>query len=259
MWTIDSTRAGAFWGRGRAGPAGRAALSAGPAAALLLVAQISSVGLTDLVLPFVISFAAIAPWVFALKPRPLAFLAGATVVPVLALLIELEAQSAMGLLLGPTVVLLLVAPVTEELLKFGVAVPTGATYQTAAGAALGFAASENGIYYLAAWGGSTTTLLTLVVIRSITDPLVHTAATTLTVSSWRGPAAAFPAGILLHASWNALTLVLAEAPEGVALPLFGLAVVGLFVVLYLEHRWRATRRALVDRRTRSPVWEAFGA
>ncbi len=256
MPTIDSTRAGAFWGRG---PAGRAAMSAGPAAALLLIAQISSAGLTDLLLPFVLSFAAIAPWAFALKPRLVPFLVGATVVPVVALLVELGAQDAMGALIGPTVVLLLVAPVTEEFLKFGVAVPTGATYETAAGAALGFAASENGVYYLAAWSGSTTTLLTLVLIRSLTDPLVHTTATTLTVSSWRGPTAAFPAGILLHASWNALTLVLAEAPEDVALPLFGLGVVGLFLVLYLEHRWRSTRAALADRRTLSPILGAFGA
>lgn len=233
--------------RGAGGGPARPALRAAPALAVVALAAIAPGGLFNLVAPFLVSFAAITPFLFVLRPRIVPFVIGATAIAVIAAVLELGAGDMAGSLTGPVLVVLLVAPVTEELLKFSVSVWRGATYRTAAGAALGFAATENGLYFLAAWNGPLETLVALVVVRSITDPLLHTGATTLTTSSWRGSSFGLPAGILLHVGWNALSLVAAQLPPALALTILGVAAIGLVVVLYLEHHHPSTRSALSGR------------
>ena len=166
--------------------------------------------LLEFAAPFALSFALVSPFYFALRARLLTFIAAATIVAVAAYFLELAAENAAGDLAGPTIVLLLVAPVTEELLKLGVSVPTGATYESSAGAGAGFAATENGLYFLAAWSEPTTTLIVLVAVRALTDPLLHITTCTLTSSSWRGEPWALPAGILVHIGWNAMSLFVLE-------------------------------------------------
>jgi protease prsW family protein len=188
--------------------------------------------LLALVAPFALSFALVSPFYFVLRAKLLAFIAGATIVAIGALLLESWAQTAAGDLAGPTLVLLLVAPVTEELLKLGISVPTGATYESAAGVGAGFAASENGLYFLVAWGDPLTTLLVLVAVRALTDPLLHITTCTLTTSSWRGQPWALPAGILIHIGWNAMALfvtVLNPLAGLVLLVASGLIVLGVYV------------------------------
>lgn len=236
--TSDGTHAPAFWGRGPP----RSVLLAAPV--VLLAAALPSSGLEALVFPFLISYAAITPFVFVLRPRPVTFALGAVVVAAIAGVVEIEASGLAGPMSSGGLVLILVAPVVEELLKFGASAGTGATYRTAAGAGLGFAATENGIYYLAAWGDPTLTLAVLVLVRSITDPLVHVDGATLTTSSYRGSTLGLPAGIVLHASWNALTLVLLEMPAAAALGIFLVASVGLAALLRLLYRSRETSEAL---------------
>ena len=175
--------------------------------------------LLEFAAPFALSFALVSPFYFALRARLLTFIAAATIVAVAAYFLELAAENAAGDLAGPTIVLLLVAPVTEELLKLGVSVPTGATYESSAGAGAGFAATENGLYFLAAWSEPTTTLIVLVAVRALTDPLLHITTCTLTSSSWRGEPWALPAGILVHIGWNAMSLFVLEVNADVGVVL----------------------------------------
>jgi RsiW-degrading membrane proteinase PrsW (M82 family) len=203
--------------------------------------------MTDIVAaaaPFALSFALVSPFYFVLRARLLAFVAGATIVAIGALLFEFLALRAAGDLAGPTLVLLLVAPVVEEVLKFSVSIPTGANYRSAAGAGAGFAGTENGIYFLAAWGEPTATLLVLVAVRALTDPLLHVTTCTLTTSSWRGHPAAFPAGILLHIGWNVLALFVTEVDPVLGVLLLAGASLTLLGIYLLARRSRSIEEAM---------------
>ncbi len=156
---------------------------------------------------FLVAFVLTAPYVAWLRPTPLAFALGAVVVAVLALLLELAIQSALMPVTAGLVVLVLVGPLVEELLKFGASGATGATYRSAAGAGIGFAATENALYFAAFWGEPLTYLATLVVVRAVTDPLLHSTATTLTTLTLRGRPWGLPAGLTLHILWNSGTVV----------------------------------------------------
>jgi len=90
---------------------------------------------------FLVSFLFVVPFVAFLRARLLAFLAGATIVAVGALVLEAVAQAQLGPVNGPVFILLLVAPLVEEFLKFGVAGATGKDARAAAGVGTGFAAT----------------------------------------------------------------------------------------------------------------------
>ena len=182
---------------------------------------------------FLVSFVLIAPFVAFLRPRLISLAAGATLVALGALVLEFVIQSRLSPLYAEAVVLVLIAPPVEELLKFIVSGFTGANYGSAAGAGIGFAATENALYFLAAWGEPTGALAAFVAVRAITDPLVHTTATTLTTTSWHGRTWGLPAGLALHMLWN--TAALAEIFVD---PTAGFALVGgmtgaIFAILYV--------------------------
>jgi hypothetical protein len=214
--------------------------------------------LLELAAPFALSFALVSPFYFVLRARLLTFLAAATVIAALAYVLELVAETAAGDLAGPTIVLLLVAPVTEELLKFGISVPTGASYETAAGAGGGFAATENGLYFLAAWSEPTTALIMLVAVRALTDPLLHITTCTLTTSSWRGEPWALPAGILLHIGWNAASLVALEVNAELGVILVVASTIILLGIYATSRRAPSIESGLSGRPASFP-WTGAGA
>ncbi|HEV2317528.1 MAG TPA: PrsW family glutamic-type intramembrane protease [Thermoplasmata archaeon] len=183
---------------------------------------------------FLLAFVLTAPFVVWLRPRLLTFATGATLVALGALVIEVEVGSALAPLIADTVVLVFIAPVTEELLKFGASGATGANFSTAAGAGIGFAATENAVYFLAAWNEPVSYLVALVAIRAATDPLLHATASTLSTLTWHGTPWGLPAAIALHASWNTATLlyVLIDPTAGLALlAAAGIAVLGVLLLL----------------------------
>ncbi len=197
---------------------------------------------------FLFSFVLTAPFVAWLRPRPLTYATGATLVALGALLTEAEVGNALSPITADSVVLVFIAPLTEELLKFVASGATGANYSTAAGAGIGFAATENGVYFLAAWNEPISYLVALVAIRAATDPLLHATACTLSTLTWHGKPWGLPAAIALHASWNTATLiyVLVDPTAGlVLLATASIAVLGVLLVL---------RRSPETQETLSNAW-----
>ena len=183
---------------------------------------------------FVVSFVLAAPFIVWLKPRLSTLFLGATVLAAVALLIELEASAALPSVVADVLVRVALGPLTEEVLKFLASGATGANFASAAGAGIGFAATENALYFWAAWGGPVDSLIALIAIRAATDPLLHSTAATLSTLTWRGRAWGFPAAVALHMSWNMATLVyvLVDPLAGLLLlATAGLAVLGIMLLL----------------------------
>ena len=201
---------------------------------------------------FLTAFVLVAPFAAWLRPRPLSLAAGATLVALGALLIEILAQDALDPATAAAVVLVFVAPLTEELLKFLDSGLTGANYASAAGAGIGFAAAENGLYFFAAWGEPVSYLVTLIALRAASDPLIHVTATTLGTLSWHGRPWGLPAGLLLHALWNSVALVEVYIDPTLGLGLIAAAGLVVLGVLLLARRSPDIRRTLSDRRRMNP-------
>ncbi|MGI0151101.1 MAG: PrsW family glutamic-type intramembrane protease [Thermoplasmata archaeon] len=206
------------------------------------------------VLSFALAFALTAPFIAWLRPRPLTFAIGATLLAVVALVVELEVEGGLPTLFSDVLLLVLFGPIIEELLKFAASGFTGANYSTAAGAGIGFAAAENGVYFLAAWGIDTTTQLALlVIVRAATDPILHSTACTLSTISWRGRLWGLPAAVVLHSTWNLSTLIYAEIDPTAGLVLFLSFGAALFGLMLLLRRSPVLREELNDDYRLRPV------
>ena len=201
---------------------------------------------------FLTSFVLVGPFVTVLRPRRLSFAAGATFAALAALLVEVLVQNALQPLYAAAIVLVFVAPLTEELLKFLDSGLTGANYASAAGAGIGFAATENALYFLAAWGEPLTYLVALIAVRAATDPLLHVTTTTLTTLSWHGRPWGLPAGIALHALWNTVALIEVVLDPTVGLLLLGTAGFAVLGTLLLLRRSPDVRDTLDDRWRMNP-------
>jgi hypothetical protein len=199
---------------------------------------------------FLIAFLLVTPFPVFLRGRWLAFAVGATVVPVLALLLEALASSRLDPTDGPVFVLVLVAPLVEELLKFGVSGVTGKDARAAAGVGTGFAATENALYFFAAWGSGLGALAVLVAVRTVTDPLLHSTSTTLATLSWRGRLYGLPAALLLHIGWNASAAVIASVDPLPGLLLLASATLTVLGILWWVHRNPSLRDAIAPVPTR---------
>lgn len=205
--------------------------------------------MVDLTAPaeaFLTSFVLVVPFAVALQPRLLSLIAGATFVALGALLIEVLVQDALSPEVSAAVVLVFVAPLTEELLKFFGSGLTGANYASAAGTGIGFAAVENGLYFFAAWGEPLTYLVALIALRAATDPIIHVAATTLTTLSWHGRPWGLPAGLLLHGLWNTVALIEVYIDPTLGLILLGASGFVVLGILLLARRSPDIRSTLSD-------------
>ena len=204
--------------------------------------------LTPVVEAFLLAFVLTAPFVTWLRPRPLSYAVGSTLIALAALLVEVLVQDALNPAIAATVVLVFVAPLTEELLKFLGSGVTGANFASATGTGIGFAATENALYFFAAWGEPLSYLVALIAVRAATDPLIHATATSLTTLSWHGRPWGLPAGLTLHALWNAVALI-----EVYIDPTLGLVLLGAagFVVLGVQ---LLVRRSPDIQQTLSDEW-----
>ena len=202
---------------------------------------------------FLTAFVLVVPFVVTLRPRALSLAGGATFVALAALLVEVLVQNALQPLYAAAIVLVFVAPLTEEFLKFLDSGLTGANYASAAGAGIGFAATENALYFLAAWGEPLSYLVALVAVRAATDPLLHVTTTTLTTLSWHGRSWGLPAGVALHALWNAVALVEVYIDPTVGLLLLGAAGFTVLGILLLLRRSPDIRDTLDDRWRMNPL------
>lgn len=204
--------------------------------------------------PFAVSFALVTPFVAWLRPRPLTFAIGASLLALFALVFELEVQTGLPPLFADVLILVLFGPVIEELLKFTASGFTGANYASAAGAGIGFAATENAVYFLAAWSvDSVSALAVLVIVRAATDPILHSTACTLSTLAWRGRLWGLPAAVFLHSMWNLATLIYAAIDPTAGLVLFAAFGASLFGLMLLLRRSPVLREELNDDYRLSPL------
>ena len=207
---------------------------------------------------FLVSYVLAAPFVAWLRPNLTAMAAGATLVAVGALLIELAAEGVVNPLIAGTAVLVLIGPLTEELLKFLTSGATGANFASASGAGIGFAATENALYFWAAWGEPLSDLVFLIAVRAATDPILHSTAATLDTLTWRGRAWGLPAGVALHMTWNFATLVYVMVDPLAGLLLLAAAGMAVYGIMLLLRRNPEVQDTL-DNRTWLHAWSGVVA
>ena len=204
------------------------------------------VDLTPVAEAFLLAFVLTAPFVAWLRPRPLSYATGATLVALGALLVEVLVQDTLDPAIAAAVVLVFVAPLTEELLKFLDSGVTGANFASASGAGIGFAATENALYFFAAWGEPLGFLITLIAVRAASDPLIHLTATSLSTLTWHGKPWGLPAALALHALWNTVALVEGYIDPTLGLVLLGAAGFAVLGILLLIRRDPDVQQTLSD-------------
>jgi hypothetical protein len=139
------------------------------------------------------------PLILWLKPRLSSVLIGLLFVATIAILIEFFVQGYVDLL----IFLLVAAPVTEESLKFASTVKHRDP-SSAYGSGIGFAISENFLYFLIFLGNPI--LFPLMIMRSISDPSLHSLTSRMDVGTWNKNRLGLLEGILIHACWNLFSI-----------------------------------------------------
>ena len=102
------------------------------------------------------------------------------------------------------IMLILIAPVWEEILKF-LFTYFRKTFDGGIAVGLTFAWIENAFYYEAYF--HTPLFLFVVLIREFTDPVLHSTTTSISQKSWQGKLRYLGIAILFHAIWNTLAVV----------------------------------------------------
>lgn len=105
--------------------------------------------------------------------------------------------------------LLFLAPVTEEILKF-LAMAWKKDPRAAYATGIGFAITENAVYFMAFFHSPI--LMILLISRSISDPSLHALTARLDLRTWHGMKRGLPQGIFVHISWNFFAIVVASLP-----------------------------------------------
>ena len=148
------------------------------------------------------------------KPRILEILIGAVPVSIAAIIFESYLFNYLGIVIG----LLIIAPVLEEALKF-----TGAArkrdVRAGLGAGLGFAFTENMLYYHSFLSGYPLSsvisssfifsqIFLFIVMRGSFDPLLHSSLAGLSIRTWKkGGIFWLPASIGFHAAYNLAAMI----------------------------------------------------
>ncbi len=228
------------------------------------VGFVAGLGLAALPVPV---YLALALWLdrFEAEPGPVllrAFLWGAIVALVVSLLANQAAFTMLagvfGAATGDWLSGVLAAPVIEETAK-GMAllllfvhhddefdnVTDGVVYAAMVG--LGFAMTENAVYYGRVW--DTTSLSTVYVLRGVIGPFAHPLFTAMTGvgvgiarerhgsrGTWAAPAIGFAVAVLLHSLWNAAASANLLFPAAYVIIMVPAFVAALIVVV------RSTRR-----------------
>ncbi len=179
----------------------------------------------------------ISSFVLFLKPRIPSLLLGALVVSAVAIVIETWVLN----FVSGTVMLLIYAPIIEELLKFA-ATRYKRDLRSAFGVGSGFAIAENALYFMVlASIYSLPVALPFVLARAVGDPLLHSAATSISIRTWKGKKLAIPTAIGLHFLYNLFAVAMAAYPS--LFKFYPLVVLGIILILARE-RVRS-KRAIV--------------
>ncbi len=138
------------------------------------------------------------------------------------------------------------APLTEDLLKFFDSGVTGANFASVSGAGIGFAATENALYFFGARGEPLGFLITLIAVRAASDPLIHLTAMNFSTLTWYGKPWGLPATLVLHALWNTVALVEVYIDPTLGLVLLGAAGFAVLGILLLVRRNPDIQQTLSD-------------
>jgi len=139
------------------------------------------------------------PLILWLKPRLTSIIIGLLFVATSAILIEFFVQGYVDII----VFLLVAAPITEEFLKFA-STAKHRDPSSAYGSGMGFAISENFLYFLTFLGNPI--LFPLMIMRSISDPTLHSLTARLDVGTWKKNKLGLLEGILIHSVWNLFSI-----------------------------------------------------
>ena len=102
------------------------------------------------------------------------------------------------------IMLIVIAPVWEEILKFLFTV-FHKTFDGGIAVGLTFAWIENAFYYETYF--HTPLFLSVVLIREFTDPVLHSTTTSISQKTWQGKFRYLGLAILLHAIWNTVAVI----------------------------------------------------
>jgi RsiW-degrading membrane proteinase PrsW (M82 family) len=142
------------------------------------------------------------------RPNMISIIIGGSVVSFFAIIIE----SYMQVITSGIFVLIIISPVTEEILKF-LGTVFGKSVRNAIGVGLGFAVVENAFYIMLILSTySLQAAFWYLIARSIGDPLLHSSSTSISVKSWEGRRLALPSAIGLHFSYNLWAVMLSSSP-----------------------------------------------
>ena len=102
------------------------------------------------------------------------------------------------------IMLIVIAPVWEEVLKF-LFTFFHKTFDGGIAVGLTFAWIENAFYYETYF--HTPLFLSVVLIREFTDPVLHSTTTSISQKSWQGKFRYLGVAIFLHAIWNTIAVI----------------------------------------------------
>lgn len=178
--------------------------------------------------PYVLLSVLASSFVILLKPRIPALLLGAIVVSSAAIVIETWVLN----FVSGTLLLLIYAPIIEELLKFA-ATRYKRDLRSALGVGSGFAIAENALYFVTlASIYSLPVALPFILARAVGDPLLHSASTSISVKTWRGKKLAIPEAIGLHFLYNLFAVAMAAYPS--LFKFYPLVILGIVFILARE-------------------------
>ncbi len=181
-----------------------------------------------LLLPYILLSLLGSSFVLLLRPRIPSLLLGGVAVSAAAVIIE---EGLLNVISG-TLLLLLYAPIIEELLKFA-ATRYKRDLRSAVGVGSGFAIAENALYFATlASLYSLPVALPFILARAVGDPLLHSASTSISVKAWKGKKLAIPAAVGLHSLYNLFAVAMAAYPG--MFKFYPLVVLGISLILVRE-------------------------
>lgn len=149
-----------------------------------------------------ISAISVSVWFFIFRPKWY-YLGLGAIALVLAYFFESLLETPVDLV----IMLIFVAPVVEEIIKFLLTIQKKFQVNVKAGIGigLGFALFENALYFQDFSLAFPSMLLTVIVVREFTDPILHSTTTSIATRGWKKFRYVLLA-IFMHSTWNILTM-----------------------------------------------------
>jgi hypothetical protein len=190
---------------------------------------------------FISLYYAIDFLIFKQKPDLLSLIIGLGLVAFISYVAETYIYS---LSLNLVLNLLLVAPVIEELSKFG-ATAYGKKIRNGLGVGLGFALSENALYFHAFLSISSlsTIIISYIILRGLGDPLLHQFTAGLDSKTWeKGNPAWMGIAMAIHVGYNFAAIIMASLTPVFIYPIMAGEIIALIIATRFLTRIKEERK-----------------